>query len=166
MSNATNISIARDDGTSITLVPVSSSTEGGVTEIVFRELSQVKPILACVRVTLLAEVLKSGVTKVTRKLEVPILEIIPAGAVNSDGRVASPAVSHVETDIRTRFHHPLSNATERADSMRMGSHLDCSGHATVNTYLGPGAPTANIFRDVLPGYQVPYSDINLVWPSA
>lgn len=166
MANATNISVARDDGTNLTLVPVSSSTDRGVVTLVFRELSAVKPLMACVRLTISAEEMKSGVMKITRKLEVPIMEIIPAGSVNADGRTAAPAVSHIETDIRTRLHHPLSTATERADSLRMGSHLDCGGAAAPNTILGAGGATAFTFRDTASTNQIPYGDVNFVWPSA
>lgn len=166
MSNATNISLARDDGTNITLVPVSSQSRNGVTEVIFRELSTVKPLAACVTLTLSAEVLKSGVIKTSRKLEVPIMEIIPAGAVSADGRTAAPKVSHIETDVRTRFHHPRSISTERADSYRMATHLDMSGHATANTGVSPSPVTAYLYRDITSAHQVPYGDINYVWPSA
>jgi hypothetical protein len=166
MPNATNISIARDDGTSITLVPVSSSSEKNVTTVLFRELNNSKPLMACVQVTLSAETMKSGVIKATRKLEVPIMEIIPLNAVNADGRVAAPRVSHIETDIRTRFHSPYSTPTERADSFRMASHVDCYGGVGVNTLVNPASVTAFSFRDIDSVSQVPFADINFVWPSA
>lgn len=166
MSNATNMSVARDDGTNITLVPVSSMTEKGVTTLIFRELAAAKPLQACVTVTLTAETLKSGVVKTTRKLEVPIMEIIPAGSVNADGRTAAPKVSHIETDIRTRFHHPRCTATERADSYRMALNVDGYGGATANTTNSPHSVTAYLFRDIASGSQVPYGDIQYVWPSA
>lgn len=166
MSNATNISVARDDGTSITLVPVSSQSEKGVMVLAFRELSAIKPVDACIRLTFYAEKMKSGVTKVTRKLEVPIMEIIPAGAVNSDGRVAAPAVSHVETDIRVRFHSPRCTPTERADSLRMANHVDCYGGSTVNTMVSPATTTAFSYRDAAVASQALYADVNFVWPSA
>lgn len=163
---ATNISVRRDDGTDLTLVPVSSITEGQAVSTVWRELSTTKSEQACVRLTQTVERMKSGVTKVTRKLEVPVMEIIPAGSVNSDGRTAAPAVSHVETDIRTRFHHPLSNATERADSLKMGTNLDASGHVTAATGLSPTVVTANAWRDAASAYQLVYGDVNFVWPTA
>lgn len=166
MSNATNISVARDDGTSITLVPVSSQSRNGVTEVIFRELSATKSLAACVVLTLSAETLKSGVIKTSRKLEVPIMEIIPSGAVNADGRTASPKVSHIETDVRTRFHHPRCTATERADSYRMASHVDISGSATANACVVTATTAADTFRDVASTFQVPYGDVNYVWPSA
>lgn len=166
MSNATNISVRRDDGTDLTLVPVSSKSENGITEVFFRELSTTKSEMACVRLTLMVEQLKSGVKKITRKLEVPIMAIIPAGSVNSDGRTATPAVDHIETDIRVRYHHPLSNATERADSLKMGTYIDCSGHATPGTIRSPASAIANEYRDTPAAFQVPYGDINYVWPSA
>ncbi|MFZ6846584.1 hypothetical protein, partial [Undibacterium sp. RuTC16W] len=150
----------------ITLVPVSSNTVNGVTSVVFRELAASKPDMACVRLTLSAEKMKSGVVKTTRKLEVPIMRIIPAGAVSADGRVAAPEVSHVETDIRTRFHHPLSTATERADSLRMGNHADCSGNAAANAGVNAQNNVANNYRDVGANFQIPYADVNYVWPSA
>lgn len=166
MSNATNMAVRRDDGTDIILVPVSSNAEKGILEISFRELSVTKPEMACVRLTISVEQLKSGVKKITRKLEVPIMAIIPAGSVNSDGRTAAPAVDHVETDIRIRYHHPNSNATERADSLKMGNYIDCSGHVTPATMMSPAVGTANTFRDVAAAFQMVYGDVNFVWPSA
>lgn len=166
MSNATNMSVRRDDGSDITLVPIFSKTENGVTEIMFRELNSTKSEMACVRCTLMVETLKSGVKKITRKLEVPIMAIIPAGSVNSDGRTATPVVDHVETDIRVRYHHPLSTPTERADSLKMGNYIDASGHVTAGSTMSAATATANTYRDVTAAYQVPYGDINFVWPSA
>lgn len=165
MSNAINIVIKRDDATDLTLIPVSSYSQDGVLSASFRELSTTKPLAACVRLTLEAELLKSGVMKVTRKLEVPVMEIIPNGAVNADGRTAAPAVSHVETDIRTRYHHPRSTATERADSLKMATHVD-AGAGGPGQGLGITGAVAYAWRDVASNYQIPYGDINYVWPSA
>lgn len=166
MPNATNISVTRDDGTALTLIPISSNQSGNVTQVVYRELSTSKSDMACVRITLTWEKMKSGVIKTTRKLEVPIMKIIPAGAVSADGRTAAPEVSHYETDIRTRFHSPFSTLTERADSYRMATHIDMSGNATVNGGVAPNVVTANIYRDIAVANQVPYADLNYVWPSA
>lgn len=167
MSNATNIVLKRDDATDLTLVPVSSYSSGeGKLTASFRELSTTKPLAACVRLTVEVESMKSGVMKVTRKLEVPVMEIIPAGAVNADGRTAAPAVSHVETDIRTRYHHPRSTATERADSLKMATHVDVGASSGAGGGLGVTSTTAFAWRDVTASFQIPYGDINYVWPSA
>lgn len=166
MSNATNMSVRRDDGTDVTLVPVSSGVENGAMVLVFRELSTTKPEMACIKLTLTVETLKSGVKKITRKLEVPVMAIIPAGSVNADGRTAAPAVDHVETDIRVRYHHPMSNASERADSLRMGNYIDSSGHVTAGNTMAPSAAAASTYRDVISAYQIVYGDVNFVWPSA
>jgi hypothetical protein len=94
------------------------------------------------------------------------MEIIPLDAVNADGRVAAPRVSHVETDIRTRFHSPYSTPTERADSLRMANHVDSYGGSSANTHIDPATVTAYTYRDIEATRQVPYADINFVWPSA
>lgn len=167
MSNATNISATRDDGTSIVLIPVSSGGIGdGKSAVVFRELSPTKPDDACVRLTLESELLKSGIRKITRTVEVPIMEIIPANAVNSDGRVAAPLVSHVEKDVRIRFHHPRCTATERADSLRIANHIDAYGGSTAGGGTFAGSSTPYIYRDVVAAQQTLYGDVNYVWPSA
>lgn len=166
MGAAINLSVRRDDATDITLVPVSGTYEKGIQSIVYRELSTTKPEGACIRLTLTSEEMKSGVKKLTRKLEVPIMAIIPAGSVNSDGRTAAPAVDHVETDIRVRYHHPNSTATERADSLRLGSHIDIGATTTAGGGVGPASTTPYAFRDIPSANQVPYGDINYVWPNA
>lgn len=158
-----NYVIRRDDGTDVTLVPVSDSTDKGVRTLIYRELSTSKPVLACITLTLAVEKFKSGVLKLTRKLEVPVMKIIPAGAVNADGRVAAPDVSHVDTDIRVRLHSPLTTATERADSLKMANYVDCSGHATAGSFLSPASTTANTYRDASSAYRFVYGDVNLVW---
>lgn len=166
MPNATNIVLRRDDGTDLTLVPVSSLAQNGVMTITFRELSATKPEMACVRVTITAEKMKSGVMKITRKLEVPVMAIIPANAVNADGRTAAPQVDHVETDIRVRFHSPYSNATERADSLRLANHLDIGATSSAGSFINPAQATAFVYRDGAAANQLPYGDVNYVWPSA
>lgn len=166
MPNATNILVRREDLSDVTLVPVSSLSENGKTTVVFRELSTSKPDAALITMTLSTEVLKTGVRKNTRTLMVPVMEIIPSGAVNSDGRTAAPKVSHYETDVRTRYHSPRSNPTERADSLRMANHVDVGAAATAAQGSAPWGSTANSYRDLTSTYQAPYADIYSVWPSA
>lgn len=166
MANATNVIIRLDDGTDVTLVPISSLYENGKTIVRYRELNSSKSLDACVRLSLESETLKSGVVRNVRKLEVPVMEIIPSGAVNSNGYVASPKVSHVETDIRTRLHSPRSTPAERANSMKLGCHVDTGAGATAGQALSSGSPTANTWRDAASSYVVPYADINYVYPSA
>lgn len=166
MANATNVIVRLDDGTDVTLVPVSSLNEGGKVTVRYRELNASKSLDACIRMSLESETLKSGVVRNVRKLEVPVMEIIPAGAVNSDGYVATPKVSHVETDIRTRLHSPRSTPTERANSLKMGCHIDAGANSTAGSALSVASPTAYVWRDAGASSTVPYADIQYVFPSA
>jgi len=166
MANATNVIVRLDDATDVTLVPVSSLNEGGKTVVRYRELNSSKSLDACVRMSLESETLKSGVVRNVRKLEVPVMEIIPSGAVNSNGYVATPKVSHVETDIRTRLHSPRSTPAERANSLKMGCHIDTGAGATAGLAIGATTPTAYVWRDVGVGNVAPYADVNYVFPSA
>lgn len=166
MANATNVVVRLDDATDVTLVPVSSLNENGKTIVRYRELNASKSLDACIRMSLETETLKSGVVRNVRKLEIPVMEIIPAGAVNSDGRVAAPKVSHVETDIRTRLHSPRSTPTERANSLKMGCHIDAGAGSTAGQSASPASATAYYWRDIGSYYVAPYADINYVFPSA
>lgn len=167
MPSAANIVIRLDDTTDVTLVPVSSLYEKGKVIVRYRELNSAKSLDACIRLTLESETLNSGVVRNVRKLEIPVMEIIPPGAVNSNGYVATSKVSHVETDIRTRLHSPRSTPTERANSLKAGTHVDIgAGSAVGAAVLGITGAPANAWRDAANTYAVPYADINYVWPSA
>lgn len=166
MANATNVIVRLDDATDVTLVPVSSLNENGKTVVRYRELNASKSLDACIRMSLESETLKSGVVRNVRKLEIPVMEIIPSGAVNSNGYVASPKVSHVETDIRTRLHSPRSTATERANSLKVGCHIDIGAGSTAGQGANAYSATASVWRDLPSSYPVPYADINYVYPSA
>ncbi len=112
-----------------TLVPVSVAKQGSVIEAVYREQIASLPTDAQVSLTLRLEKLKSGVTKVVRTVQVPVMESI--SGQNAAGYTASPKVAYVDTDVRSWFVHPRSTAAGRKLVRQLAVNIDTNVSTSV-----------------------------------
>lgn len=125
MASIANIAVFDGAATPVshTFVPVSVSREGvGKVKAEWRETGLAVPTIAQPRLTVTLERLKSGVYRVTRLLEVPVMESV-AGQ-NAAGYTAAPKVAHVLTDQNIGLFHERSDAAGRRLVRQMGVNLD------------------------------------------
>lgn len=102
---------------------------------------------AQVRLTITHETLKSGVVRVERKLEVPVMEVV-TGA-NAQGYSAAPKVAYIDTDLRVMYHHPRSTVAGRRLIRQMGNNLD--GNISISvTPVTTGAVPELLDQQVMP----------------
>jgi hypothetical protein len=79
------------------------------------------------------EVLKDGNSKVTARLEVPVMETLGASG-SSAGYVAPPKVAYVDTVIVTAFWNKRSTTADRANALKM--MMGCMSGASAVTATG------------------------------
>lgn len=164
MGAMTNLLVRSDvDGTSdLTFLPVRDTPFPH-----WRTNASGLPITGQKRVETQFETLKNGKVKVNIKVVNPIMELIPAGTVNSSGVQAAPMVADEDSFSGTFFLSPRGSTDTRAELMRMVAHLLVGAGVTTSTILNPVTAGAHAWRDVAAaGYPVPYSIINLLFPGA
>lgn len=110
------------------------------------------------------EVLKNGKTRVNVKIINPIMELIPAGTVNSAGVQASPRVADEESISITWFLSDRGNQDTRAELQRMVAHLMAGANATSGGFTTPVGGVAHSFKNVAPASVIPYAIANLLFP--
>lgn len=114
-----------------TLLPVSVTREKSKVTALWRESLAGVPVYAQVRCSMTLELLKSGVYKVTRRVEVPIQEVVTGS--NSAGYSAAPKVAYVNTDENTGFFHERSDAAGRRLVRQLGINID----GNISTSVAP-----------------------------
>lgn len=112
------------------------------------------------------EAMKNGKTKVNCKLAVPIMEVVPAGTVNSEGRQAGPAVADLESVSCTFFFSPRGTTDTRAEIVRMFMGIMQGASNANGGGTSPITGAAHAYRDVVNTQQVPYGLVNLLFPGA
>ncbi len=113
MASIANITVFDGASTPVshTLVPTSVTREGKKVIAEWREQIATLPASAQVSCTMTAEVLKSGVTRVDVKTQVPVMESI--SGQNAAGYTAAPKVAYVDTMVTTGFFHERSTVISR-----------------------------------------------------
>lgn len=110
------------------------------------------------------ETLKNGKVKVNVKLVKPILEVVPAGTVNSAGVQAAAQVADEDAISCTFFLSPRGTQSTRAQLMRHFVHVLSGASSTTATQVQPVSGTANAWKtSALP---IPYAIINLLFPGS
>lgn len=112
------------------------------------------------------EDLKDGAKRVNLKLIKPIMEIIPAGTVNSAGVQAAPAVADTEWVSVTWRLSPRGTNDTRAELQRMLAQLVSGAGYAVGDLVNPVTSGAHAYRDIGSNRVVPYAIANLLFPGA
>ncbi len=119
MGAQTNLLVKDDAATpaEYTFVPVTD------TPVPFwRTASAGVPLMGQMRLYVSAEQLRDGKTKVTEKLEVPVMETLGASGTSA-GYVAPPKVAYTNQFFLTTIIDPRSTAEDRANLQKLGIGL-------------------------------------------
>lgn len=90
---------------------ISVSREANVQIAEYRELSTTLPIEAQITCTLTKQLLKNGITRISERWNVPVMETV--GAQNAAGYTAAPKVAYVDTFDVVAYVHPRSTTAGR-----------------------------------------------------
>nr|URG15983.1 MAG: coat protein [Leviviridae sp.] len=149
MAAMTNLLVKDDTVTTpveFTLVPVTDRPDP-----LWRAQVANVPIEGQITLTASWEQLKSGVHKLTAKLEVPVLETLGASGTSA-GYVAPQKVAHKTTCIFTMFASPRSTTQNRADALKMAVGILQGASSTTATGVLDQASAGNAFvNSALPG---------------
>lgn len=124
------------------------------------------PLLGQSRIETQWENLKGGAMRINVKVIKPILEVIPAGTVNSSGVQAAPMVADDEFVSVTWKVSPRGSNDTRAELQRWVAHLLVGASGSTGVGISPVAGGAHAFRDVVSSSPVPYAISNLLFPGA
>jgi len=107
-----------------TLVPIGVKMDPKTGEIVasWREALTTVPVYAQVRFTLSYKRLPSGVYRVARVTEVPVMESV--SGVNSSGYTAAPKVAYTNTEQHVGFFHERSTVVDRRLCRQLAINID------------------------------------------
>jgi len=148
MANISNITVFDGQATPVSHTFVAESvtrvTPSKITA-TWRESSAATPVVAQPRLSIALEKLKSGIFRVERKLEQPILE--QATTTGVDGYYAPPKVAHVLTDVRYSFYHERSTEVQRRLVRQMGTNIDNGVSTSVAPVLT--GPVAELFDQLI-----------------
>lgn len=135
MSQMANVLVKDDSATPVefTLKPVTDTPFP-----LYRANVANVPIEAQVRLSYLSEKLKSGVYKLSMKLEVPVQETLGASGTSA-GYVAPPKVAYTVAGIFTMYAPARSTSQDRANVLKMLIGVAQGASATPPTYLGQGS---------------------------
>lgn len=124
------------------------------------------PLLGQSRIETQWENLKGGAMRINLKVVKPILEVIPAGTVNSSGVQAAPMVADDEfVSVTWRVSSRGSHDT-RAELQRWLAHILNGASSATGTTISPVAGAAHGYRDAGNNSVVPYMISNLLFPGA
>lgn len=108
------------------------------------------PLDGQVRLSLMDESLKNGATKMTMKLEVPVMETLGASGTSA-GYVAPPKVAYVDTCIFTMYSDRRSTTQDRANALKMAIGILQGASATTATGVLNQASAGNaVVNSTLP----------------
>lgn len=104
------------------------------------------PLEGQVRLTLSSDPTKNGGSKMSVKLEVPVLETLGASGTSA-GYVAPPKVAYVSTCIFTMFSDRRSTTQNRADALKMAIGILQGASATTGTGTLANTAAGHAFND-------------------
>lgn len=153
MPAMTNILVKDDKLVEKTLIPVTDTPFP-----MWRTDDPSLPIDGQTRLSVEVVQLKNKTWKVSRKLEVPVMEQVTGGT--SGGYVAPPKVAHVMTDVHTLYFSSRATSTDRAAILRMALGLDQGASSTTasgiitqtsvaDSYLAAAVPIMAMFKSGL-----------------
>lgn len=159
MADMANILLQDDTDSTVTFIPISNADKN----LVWRGNIPGVPISGQPRITAVWEQMKDGGYRLSAKLEVPVMETIGASAVT--GYVAAPKVAYVLVGIVTLFAPARSTIADRANAVRMLSHLIQGAGSSVRTGTNAGTAVADAFKNTSNTSVLPYSLINVSMPN-
>jgi hypothetical protein len=159
MADMNNILLQDDTDTTVTFLPVSNANQA----LVWRANLAGVPVNGQARLTATWEQMKSGDYRLSAKLEVPILETI--GAAAASGYVAAPKVAYVMVGIFTLFAPARSTAEDRANAVRMMTHLMQGASHVADGGFDARTSASGAFVGIGSASVLPYSFVNVVMPS-
>jgi len=127
MGAMTNLIVKDDAAVAKTFEPITDNPVP-----FWREITATAPLEGAARLTCSIAKTKDGGSKVTLKLEVPVMETL-GSAGTSVGYVAPPKVAYVTTAIFTMFVDRRSTQTDRINAFRMAVGLLQGATSTVDT---------------------------------
>lgn len=142
MSAMTNLLVKDDTVTTpveYTFVPVSDNPVP-----MWRTQIANVPLEGQMRLSVSSVKQKNGSYKITRKLEVPVMETLGASGTSA-GYVAPPKVAYVNTDIHTMFIDKRSTGQNRADLLKLALGLDQGASSTTATGILANTAAGNAF---------------------
>jgi hypothetical protein len=116
-----------------TLKAISVTRLGSKIEAYWREANAALPVYAQIQLWISVETLKSGVYKVSTRVEVPTMESV--SGQNSSGYTAAPKVAFVDKHENVVYAHPRSTTTGR----RLARQLLLNVLGNISTSVAPVA---------------------------
>lgn len=140
-----------------TLLPVTDTPDP-----IWRASVAGVPLDGQVRCTLQSSELKNGGSKMSVKLEVPVLETLGASGTSA-GYVAPPKVAYTTVCIFTMFSDRRSTSQDRANALKMALGVLQGASATTATGILANTAAGNAFvNSVLP---IPYAFTRVIKPN-
>nr|UJQ85879.1 MAG: hypothetical protein 2 [Leviviridae sp.] len=123
MSNIANITVFDGAATPVvhTLTAMEIKRDKDRVIALWQELNPALPTEAQIRATGTKQVLRSGVTKVELRVEVPVMESV--SGQNAAGYTAAPKVAYVDTHVMQGYYHPRSTPTGRRLTRQLALNL-------------------------------------------
>lgn len=159
MADMANILVKDDTGSNVTLVPISNADKN----LVWRGNIAGVPLMGQPRLTAVWDTLKDNGYRLSAKLEVPVMETIGASAPT--GYVAAPKVAYVMVGIVTLFAPARSTTADRANTVRMLTHLMTGAGVSSGAGLGVVTAIADTYKNAISDYVLPYSLVNVAMPN-
>lgn len=160
MAQMNNILVKDDTITTpveFTLVPVTDTPNP-----VWRASVANVPIDGQIKLTLSSDPVKSGGSKMTVKLEVPVLETLGSSGTSA-GYVAPPKVAYVTTCIFSMFSDRRSTTQDRANALKMALGVLQGASETTATGILANTAAGNAFvNSILP---VPQALVRVIKPN-
>lgn len=123
-----------------TFDPQDVARDGNTLTASWKELVAGVPEYALNRLSIKRQKLASGVTKVSIRLEIPVMESV--SGQNAAGYTAAPAVAYVDAGEVTFFVHPRSVSTGRLRLRQLLGNILCGRTSTVTPFVTGQVPDA------------------------
>lgn len=124
-----------------TFVAESVSREGNTITATYKEAAAGVPDYAQGRVTIKRAKLGSGVSRVSTRVELPVMEAV--NAQNSSGYTAAPKVAYVDTVEVIGYFHERSVVTGRRSARQLALNVSGSVATSVTPVITGPVPEAN-----------------------
>lgn len=158
MADMSNLLVKDDTGADVTFYPVSNANQN----LVWRANVASVPIEGQPKITAVWERIKSGDWRLSYKLEVPAMETVGTA---SSGYQASPKVAYANVAILTIFASRRSTVTERANLVRMITHLIQGAGSVTAGGVDAKAVTASLMSGAADTLVVPNSLVQVRFPN-
>lgn len=150
---------------------VKDDTTSAVVEYTFRPVTDTPipfwrtaiagvPLEGQMRLYVSEERVKNGQTKVTTKLEVPVMETLGASGTSA-GYVAPPKVAYVDTGFATCFVDARSTQSDRANLLKLLVGLLQGASSTTATGLLDQSSAADAWKSSTAPITLAYTNIEL-----